>query len=92
VSCSSAELRAGLAQLELLLDNLAIKGEGLRFAANGLGGPGAIATPELTETLAHGVLPLIGVSTRLTARMGISLRCCVRLGRSQFNSAELTSR
>jgi hypothetical protein len=47
-TCSSAELRAGLAQLELLLDNLAIKGEGLRFAANGLGGPGAIATPELT--------------------------------------------
>jgi hypothetical protein len=48
VTCSSAELRAGLAQLELLLDNLAIKGEGLRIAANGLGGPGAIATPELT--------------------------------------------
>jgi Flp pilus assembly CpaE family ATPase len=47
------QLRAGLAQLELLLDNLAIKPERLRIAANGLGGPGAVATTELTETLAQ---------------------------------------
>jgi Flp pilus assembly CpaE family ATPase len=47
------QLRAGLAQLELLLDKLAIKRERLRIAANGLGGPGAIATTELTETLAQ---------------------------------------
>jgi hypothetical protein len=47
------QLRAGLAQLELLLDHLAIKRERLRIAANGLGGPGAIATPELTDTLAQ---------------------------------------
>ena len=47
------QLRAGLTQLELLLDNLAIKRERLRIAANGLGGPGAIATTELTETLAQ---------------------------------------
>jgi Flp pilus assembly CpaE family ATPase len=47
------QLRAGLAQLELLLDKLAIKRERLRIAANGLGGPGAIATTELSETLAQ---------------------------------------
>jgi Flp pilus assembly CpaE family ATPase len=47
------QLRAGLAQLELLLDNLAIKRERLRIAANGVGGPGAIPTPDLTETLAQ---------------------------------------
>jgi Flp pilus assembly CpaE family ATPase len=47
------QLRAGLAQLELLLDTLAIKRERLRIAANGLGGPGAIPSAELTETLAQ---------------------------------------
>ncbi len=47
------QLRAGLAQLELLLDKLAIKRERLRIAANGLGGPGAIPTAELTDTLAQ---------------------------------------
>jgi Flp pilus assembly CpaE family ATPase len=47
------QLRAGLAQLELLLDNLAIKRERLRIAANGLGGPGAVATAELSDTLAQ---------------------------------------
>jgi Flp pilus assembly CpaE family ATPase len=47
------QLRAGLAQLELLLDKLAIKRERLRIAANGLGGPGAIATAELSDTLAQ---------------------------------------
>ena len=46
-------LRAGLAQLELLLDNLAIKRERLRIAVNGVGGPGGIPTPDLTETLAQ---------------------------------------
>jgi Flp pilus assembly CpaE family ATPase len=47
------QLRAGFAQLELLLDNLAIKRERLRIVANGVGGPGAIPTTELTDTLAQ---------------------------------------
>jgi Flp pilus assembly CpaE family ATPase len=47
------QLRAGLAQLELLLDTLAIKPERLRVVANGVGGPGAVPTTELTETLAQ---------------------------------------
>jgi Flp pilus assembly CpaE family ATPase len=47
------QLRAGLAQLELLLDALAIKPERLRVVANGVGGPGAVPTTELTETLAQ---------------------------------------
>jgi Flp pilus assembly CpaE family ATPase len=47
------QLRAGFAQLELLLDNLAIKRERLRIVANGVGGPGAIPTTELTDTLAR---------------------------------------
>jgi Flp pilus assembly CpaE family ATPase len=47
------QLRAGLAQLELLLDALAIKAERLRVVANGVGGPGAVPTTELTETLAQ---------------------------------------
>jgi Flp pilus assembly CpaE family ATPase len=47
------QLRAGLTQLELLLDRLGTKSERLRVLANGLGGPGAIPTAELTETLAQ---------------------------------------
>jgi Flp pilus assembly CpaE family ATPase len=47
------QLRAGLAQLELILDALAIKPERLRVVANGVGGPGAVPTTELTETLAQ---------------------------------------
>jgi Flp pilus assembly CpaE family ATPase len=47
------QLRAGLAQLELLLDALAIKAERLRVVANGVSGPGAVPTTELTETLAQ---------------------------------------
>jgi Flp pilus assembly CpaE family ATPase len=47
------QLRAGLAQLELLLDTLAIKPERLRIVANGLGGPGAVPTSELSATLAQ---------------------------------------
>jgi Flp pilus assembly CpaE family ATPase len=47
------QLRAGLAQLELILDALAIKPERLRVVANGIGGPGAVPTTELTETLAQ---------------------------------------
>jgi Flp pilus assembly CpaE family ATPase len=47
------QLRAGLMQLELLLDRLGTKPERLRVLANGVGGPGAIPTAELTETLAQ---------------------------------------
>jgi Flp pilus assembly CpaE family ATPase len=47
------QLRAGLTQLELLLDRLGTKPERLRVLANGVGGPGAIPTAELTETLAQ---------------------------------------
>jgi hypothetical protein len=90
VSCSSAELRAGLAQLELLLDSLAIKGEGLRIAANGLGGPGAIATPELTETLAQALASPWREYSPYCENGDQSP--VFDLGRSQFNSAELTSR
>ena len=47
------QLRAGLAQLELLLDRLGIKRERLRVVANGVGGPGAVPTVEFGETLAR---------------------------------------
>src|SRR5262249_48441126 len=47
------QLRAGLAQLELLLDTLAIKLERLRVIANGVGAPGAVPTHELTQTIAQ---------------------------------------
>jgi Flp pilus assembly CpaE family ATPase len=85
------QLRAGLAQLELLLDNLAIKLERLRIAANGLGGPGAIATAELSETLAqrlaeHGLaldatLPWDGRALAKATRAGLPLAIAHPRGR-----------
>jgi hypothetical protein len=45
------QLDAGLAQLDLLLDTLAIPGERIRVVCNGVGGPGAIARTQLEQTL-----------------------------------------
>ena len=45
------QLRAGLAQLELLLDRLGIRPERLRVVLNGVRGPGAVAQTELTAAL-----------------------------------------
>lgn len=45
------QLDAGLAQLGLLLDTLAIPRDRLRIACNGGGGPGAIPRQQLEETL-----------------------------------------
>jgi len=47
------QLRAGLAQLELLLDRLAIRPERLRVVVNGVRGPGAVELNELTAALAQ---------------------------------------
>jgi MinD-like ATPase involved in chromosome partitioning or flagellar assembly len=47
------QLRAGLAQLELLLDRLGIRPERLRVVLNGVRGPGAVAQSELTAALAQ---------------------------------------
>ena len=85
------QLRAGLAQLELLLDNLAIKRERLRIAVNGVGGPGAIPTPDLTETLAQrlaerglaldAALPWDGRALRKATRAGLPLAIAHPRGR-----------
>jgi Flp pilus assembly CpaE family ATPase len=93
------QLRAGLAQLELLLDNLAIKRERLRLAANGVGGPGAIATTELTETLAQrlaerglaldAALPWDGRALAKATRAGLSLAVAHPRGRYARTLARL---
>lgn len=46
-----AQLDAGLAQLDLLLDTLGIPRERIRVICNGVGGPGAIPRPQLEQTL-----------------------------------------
>jgi Flp pilus assembly CpaE family ATPase len=46
-----AHLRAGLAQLDRLLAELAIPPERLRIVINGVGGPGAASERQLNETL-----------------------------------------
>jgi pilus assembly protein CpaE len=46
-----AQLDAGLAQLDLLLDTLGIPRERIRVVCNGVGGPGAIPRPQLEQTL-----------------------------------------
>ncbi|MBA3841932.1 MAG: hypothetical protein H0X39_04825 [Actinobacteria bacterium] len=50
-----AQLDAGLAQLDLLLDTLGIARERIRVVCNGVGGPGAIARPQLEQTLTIGL-------------------------------------
>ena len=93
------QLRAGLAQVELLLDKLAIKRERLRIAANGLGGPGAIATTELTETLAQrladrglaldAALPWDGRALAKATRAGLPLAIAHPRGRYARTLARL---
>jgi Flp pilus assembly CpaE family ATPase len=93
------QLRAGLAQLELLLDKLAIKRERLRIAANGVGGPGAIATTELTETLAQrlaerglaldAALPWDGRALAKATRAGLPLAIAHPRGRYTRSLARL---
>lgn len=46
-----AHLRPGLAQLDLLIDSLAIPSERLRIAINGIDGPGAGSQRDLDQTL-----------------------------------------
>ena len=46
-----AQLDGGLAQLDLLLNELAVPAERLRVVCNGVGGPGAIPQPQLDQTL-----------------------------------------
>jgi hypothetical protein len=50
-----AQLDAGLAQLDLLLDTLGIQRERIRVVCNGSGGPGAIPRPQLAQTLTIGL-------------------------------------
>jgi hypothetical protein len=50
-----AQLDAGLAQLDLLLDTLGIARERIRVVCNGVGGPGAIPRPQLEQTLTIGL-------------------------------------
>jgi len=85
------QLRAGLAQLEFLLDRLGIKRERLRVVANGLGAPGAIPTAEFAETLAgrlaeHGLaldaaLPWDGRALAKATRAGLPLAIAHPRGR-----------
>jgi len=50
-----AQLDAGLAQLDLLLDTLGIPRERIRVVCNGVGGPGAIPRQQLEQTLTLGL-------------------------------------
>ena len=85
------QLRAGLTQLELLLDRLGTKPERLRVLANGVGGPGAIPTVELTETLAQrlaerglaldAALPWDGRALAKATRAGVPLAIAHPRGR-----------
>ena len=50
-----AQLDAGLAQLDLLLDTLGIPREKIRVVCNGVAGPGAIPHPQLEQTLTIGL-------------------------------------
>ncbi|MFL5958670.1 MAG: hypothetical protein ACJ75G_00180 [Gaiellaceae bacterium] len=93
------QLRAGLAQLELLLDKLAIKRERLRIAANALGGPGAIAAAELSDTLAQrlaerglaldAALPWDGRALAKATRAGLPLAIAHPRGRYTRTLARL---
>ena len=55
VGAREAQLDAGLAQLDLLLDELDIPRERIRVVCNGVGGPGAIPRPQLEQTLTIGL-------------------------------------
>lgn len=55
VGAREAQLDAGLAQLDLLLDELEISRERIRIVCNGVGGPGAIPRPQLDQTLTIGL-------------------------------------
>ena len=93
------QLRAGLAQLQLLLDRLGIKPERLRVVANGVNGPGAVGTNELAETLAerlaeHGLaldasLPWDGRALAKATRAGLPLAVARPRGRYARTLARL---
>jgi Flp pilus assembly CpaE family ATPase len=93
------QLRAGLTQLELLLDRLGTKPERLRVLANGVGGPGAIPTAELTETLAQrlaerglaldAALPWDGRALAKATRAGLPLAIAHPRGRYARTLARL---
>jgi Flp pilus assembly CpaE family ATPase len=93
------QLRAGLAQLELLLDRVGTKPERLRVLANGVGGPGAIPTAELTETLAQrlaerglaldAALPWDGRALAKATRAGLPLAIAHPRGRYARTLARL---
>ena len=55
VGAREAQLDAGLAQLDLLLDELEIPQERIRVVCNGVGGPGAIPRVQLEQTLTVGL-------------------------------------
>lgn len=55
VGAREAQLDAGLAQLDLLLDELEIPRERIRIVCNGVSGPGAIPRPQLEQTLTVGL-------------------------------------
>ena len=55
VGAREAQLDAGLAQLDLLLDELEIPQERIRVVCNGVGGPGAIPRAQLEQTLTVGL-------------------------------------
>ena len=55
IGAREAQLDAGLAQLDLLLDELEIPQERIRVVCNGVGGPGAIPRAQLEQTLTIGL-------------------------------------
>lgn len=78
-----AQLDAGLAQLDLLLDELGIAPDRIRVVCNGSGGPGTVARAQLAETLTVGLrerelavdalLPWDGRALAKAIRIGLPL-------------------
>jgi Flp pilus assembly CpaE family ATPase len=78
-----AQLDAGLAQLDLLLDTLGIPRERIRVVCNGVGGPGSIPRPQLEQTLtialgerefaADALIPWDGRALAKAVRTGLPL-------------------
>lgn len=78
-----AQLDAGLAQLDLLIDMLGVPRERIRVVCNGVGGPGAIPRPQLEQTLtlalrerelaADALIPWDGRALAKAVRTGLPL-------------------
>lgn len=94
-----AQLDAGLAQLDLLIDTLGLPRERVRVVCNGVGGPGAIPRPQLEQTLtialrerelaADALIPWDGRALAKAVRTGLPLAAAHPRGRYAKTLARL---